>query len=201
MSARKKKTLRFSLSSCGCRDTKSISISPTVDKSSASPETPTTAPAVSFFSSETPTSSSLGGAGSKDDASSSPIESSSTFSSLLSELNELEQSVLAWGSQAPGSRRRPRHVRSRSESWRIGESVAVVKESDDPLGDFRKSMLQMIVEKEIVGAQELKELVLRFLELNARQHHAVILRAFMEIWNDVFPAYQATPETMPDLRP
>ncbi|KAG8084059.1 hypothetical protein GUJ93_ZPchr0010g8476 [Zizania palustris] len=68
-----------------------------------------------------------------------------------------------------------------SGSGRVQESVAVVKESADPLSDFRWSMLQMIVEKEIVGGAELRELLHRFLSLNSAHHHHVILRAFAEI--------------------
>ena len=67
-------------------------------------------------------------------------------------------------------------------------SVAVVKQSDDPLGDFRQSMLQMIVENGIVAGEDLREMLRRFLTLNAPHHHDVILRAFAEIWDGVFAA-------------
>ncbi|CAN6274932.1 unnamed protein product [Urochloa humidicola] len=67
-------------------------------------------------------------------------------------------------------------------------SVAVVKQSEDPLGDFRRSMLQMIVENGIVAGEDLREMLRRFLTLNAPHHHDAILRAFAEIWDDVFVA-------------
>ena len=67
-------------------------------------------------------------------------------------------------------------------------SVAVVKQSDDPLADFRWSMLQMIVENGIVAGEDLREMLRRFLTLNAPHHHDAILRAFAEIWDDVFVA-------------
>ncbi|CAD6249949.1 unnamed protein product [Miscanthus lutarioriparius] len=67
-------------------------------------------------------------------------------------------------------------------------SVAVVKRSDDPLRDFRRSMLQMIVENGIVAGEDLREMLRRFLTLNAPHHHDAILRAFAEIWDDVFVA-------------
>ncbi|KAG8044251.1 hypothetical protein GUJ93_ZPchr0136g33674 [Zizania palustris] len=78
-------------------------------------------------------------------------------------------------------------------------SVAVVKQSDDPLGDFRQSMLQMIVENGIVAGEDLREMLRRFLALNAPHHHDVILRAFAEIWDDVFAAslYPAAPTSRP----
>ncbi|CAD6211760.1 unnamed protein product [Miscanthus lutarioriparius] len=81
-------------------------------------------------------------------------------------------------------------------SGRVEESVAVVKESADPLGDFRRSMLQMIVENEIVGGAELRELLHRFLSLNSPHHHHLILRAFAEIWEEVFAGYERTPDLL-----
>ncbi|KAK8651267.1 hypothetical protein V6N13_140875 [Hibiscus sabdariffa] len=67
-----------------------------------------------------------------------------------------------------------------------GESLAVEKESDDPYLDFRYSMLQMILEKEIYSKDDLKELLNCFLKLNSPHYHGIIVRAFTEIWNGVF---------------
>ncbi|XP_031476764.1 transcription repressor OFP8-like [Nymphaea colorata] len=114
-----------------------------------------------------------------------------TFSGLLCQLNELEQSLLAWSTKDPLPRTPsplpalppPEKV---SGEGRLGESVAVVKTSDDPLADFRWSMLQMIVEKEIVAVDDLRELLRCFLSLNSPQHHDLILRAFVEIWSEFF---------------
>jgi uncharacterized protein (TIGR01568 family) len=66
--------------------------------------------------------------------------------------------------------------------------VAVVTESADPLGDFRRSMAQMIVENGITGGAELRELLRRFLALNAACHHHLILRAFADVWDELFAA-------------
>uniref|UniRef100_A0A6N2MSI3 Transcription repressor n=1 Tax=Salix viminalis TaxID=40686 RepID=A0A6N2MSI3_SALVM len=61
---------------------------------------------------------------------------------------------------------------------RVGdESVAVEKDSDDPYLDFRHSMLQMILEKQLLDC---------FLQLNSPYYHGVIIKAFTEIWNGVF---------------
>lgn len=79
-------------------------------------------------------------------------------------------------------------------SGRIKESVAVVKDSDDPYVDFRLSMLQMIVEKEIYAKEELRELLNCFLFLNSPDHHEIIIRAFMEIWNGAYSTPAARPE-------
>ncbi|XP_076896082.1 uncharacterized protein LOC143548930 [Bidens hawaiensis] len=68
----------------------------------------------------------------------------------------------------------------------VKESVAVVKKSTDPYGDFRVSMLEMIVERQIVGAQDLEDLLKCFLTLNSEEHHAVICEVFTEIWETLF---------------
>ncbi|MQL86288.1 hypothetical protein Taro_018808 [Colocasia esculenta] len=87
-----------------------------------------------------------------------------------------------------------RHRRSQSEGGygggdvvgRMGGSVVVVTETEDPLGEFRRSMLQMIVEEDIVCPEELQELLRRFLALNSPSHHDLIVQAFADIWRDVF---------------
>ncbi|KAI3823358.1 hypothetical protein L1987_04793 [Smallanthus sonchifolius] len=66
-----------------------------------------------------------------------------------------------------------------------GNSLAVEKDSDDPYVDFRESMLQMIMEKEIYGRDDLRELLNCFLQLNSPYYHGIIIRAFTEIWNNV----------------
>ncbi|XP_057954704.1 transcription repressor OFP7-like [Malania oleifera] len=67
----------------------------------------------------------------------------------------------------------------------IGDSIAVVKDSNDPYGDFRRSMLQMIVEKELFSGDGLRELLACFLELNPPFHHPTIIRAFDEICDGI----------------
>ncbi|KAF8780163.1 hypothetical protein HU200_001826 [Digitaria exilis] len=144
-----------------------------------------------------------------DDADAS-AEVTPSVDSLLQQLRELERGVRALGvrdhhhhhgredggggasSRATTSRPRRRHVRSGSEWGVVGvgrmdaESVAVVTETEDPLGDFRRSMVQMIVENRITGGAELRELLRRFLSLNAACHHHLILRAFADVWEELF---------------
>lgn len=74
---------------------------------------------------------------------------------------------------------------------KVKESVAVVKRSEDPYGDFKRSMVEMIVEKEMYGADELEQLLQCFLSLNSRAHHRVIVQAFSEIWNALFCSDQS----------
>jgi uncharacterized protein (TIGR01568 family) len=129
--------------------------------------------------------------------------------SLLQQLRELERGVRALGIRgrdgndvvggggAPGATR-PRRSASDRGGRGVGagvgvgrldtESVAVVTESEDPLGDFRRSMVQMVVENGITGGAELRELLHRFLSLNAACHHHLILRAFADVWEELFAA-------------
>uniref|UniRef100_A0A6N2LKT5 Transcription repressor n=1 Tax=Salix viminalis TaxID=40686 RepID=A0A6N2LKT5_SALVM len=64
-------------------------------------------------------------------------------------------------------------------------SIACVKDSDDPFQDFKNSMLQMILEKNIYSKDDLEELLNCFLELNSPCHHNVIVQAFTEIWKEI----------------
>ncbi|KAJ0040147.1 hypothetical protein Pint_28253 [Pistacia integerrima] len=69
---------------------------------------------------------------------------------------------------------------------KVRESFAVVKKSEDPYEDFKGSMLEMILEKQMFEEQELEQLLHCFLSLNSRQHHRVIVEAFTEIWEAMF---------------
>ncbi|KAG5018301.1 Transcription repressor OFP7 [Glycine soja] len=77
-------------------------------------------------------------------------------------------------------------VTRRSVEGKVKESFAVVKKSKDPYEDFRKSMVEMITEMEMSEAEDLEQLLQCFLALNSRSYHAVIVRAFMEIWQQMF---------------
>ncbi|KAK6944091.1 Ovate protein family, C-terminal [Dillenia turbinata] len=105
-------------------------------------------------------------------------DTSSTFSPCV------ETSSCCYFSDSETDRRRTRRV---GGFGRVGgESVAVEKDSDDPYLDFRQSMLQMILEKEIYAKDDLRELLNCFLQLNSPYHHEIIVRAFTEIWDSVF---------------
>ncbi|CAN6993297.1 unnamed protein product [Brassica oleracea var. botrytis] len=76
--------------------------------------------------------------------------------------------------------------RSFSSDYSKGESFAVVKKSHDPYKDFRKSMVEMIVERQIFAAAELQQLLQCFLSLNSLQHQSVIIQVFLEIYATLF---------------
>lgn len=69
---------------------------------------------------------------------------------------------------------------------KVKESVAVVKSSYDPYSDFRDSMVEMIVEKEIQGATDLEELLRCYLSLNSAEYHSVIVKVFADVWRELF---------------
>ncbi|KAL6874668.1 hypothetical protein ACP4OV_013333 [Aristida adscensionis] len=71
-------------------------------------------------------------------------------------------------------------VSAAEEQLRRG--FAVVKRSRDPYADFRSSMVEMIVGRQMFGAPELERLLRSYLSLNAPRHHPVILQAFSDIW-------------------
>ncbi|KAG9440950.1 hypothetical protein H6P81_021115 [Aristolochia fimbriata] len=73
-----------------------------------------------------------------------------------------------------------------SVDGKVKESFAVVKRSEDPYEDFRRSMLEMILEKQMFNAHDLEQLLHCFLSLNAEDHHGVIVEAFSEIWEILF---------------
>lgn len=209
--ARKKRSVSLFAFTCGCGDSKSVSVSDSSDVKSANVTTAPRKPKnLSSTDTLTPTvtSASTSSPWDEDDGDNKLDSSSSTpsFSGLLRQLSELEQTVISWQNHKEEEKERKGdtkkaakgHKRDLSEGGTrvLEESVAVVKESDDPLGDFRRSMLQMIVEKEIVDKDGLCELLKRFLALNSPLHHHLILRAFAEIWDGVFAGYEKSPDCL-----
>nr|GMD83318.1 transcription repressor OFP8-like [Ipomoea batatas] len=73
----------------------------------------------------------------------------------------------------------------------LSDSFAVVKRSSDPYGDFRASMLEMILEKQMFGAKDLEKLLECFLSLNSDHHHGVIIHVFTEICEALFSTCKA----------
>ncbi|OEL20763.1 hypothetical protein BAE44_0018217 [Dichanthelium oligosanthes] len=63
---------------------------------------------------------------------------------------------------------------------------AVVKRSDDPRADFRRSMAEMVVGRGIYDADGLERLLRCFLALNDPCHRRDIVAAFGDVWEAVF---------------
>ncbi|XP_019180507.1 PREDICTED: transcription repressor OFP8-like [Ipomoea nil] len=81
--------------------------------------------------------------------------------------------------------------RRKNEEAAVKDSFAVVKRSSDPYGDFRASMLEMILEKQMFGAKDLEKLLECFLSLNSNHHHGVIIHVFTEICEALFSTCKA----------
>lgn len=69
---------------------------------------------------------------------------------------------------------------------KVKDTFAVVKRSSDPYNDFRTSMVEMIVEKQIFSPTDLENLLQCFLSLNSFHHHKIIVEVFTEIWEALF---------------
>ncbi|KAK8547183.1 hypothetical protein V6N13_097901 [Hibiscus sabdariffa] len=92
---------------------------------------------------------------------------------------------------------RRRRAKNRGREMRVGilplegtdevkDSFAVVKSSSDPYNDFRTSMVEMIVERQLFAAEDLEQLLQCFLSLNSHHHHYIIVEVFTEIWETLF---------------
>ncbi|KAE8706490.1 Transcription repressor OFP8 [Hibiscus syriacus] len=69
---------------------------------------------------------------------------------------------------------------------KVKDNFAVVKSSIDPYNDFRTSMMEMIVERQLFTARDLEQLLQCFLSLNSNHHHHIIVEVFTEIWETLF---------------
>ncbi|KAG0495834.1 hypothetical protein HPP92_000525 [Vanilla planifolia] len=67
-----------------------------------------------------------------------------------------------------------------------GVGFAVLKRTTDPYGDFRSSMIEMIMGRQIFGARELERLLHSYLLLNSPENHSAILRAFADVSRVLF---------------
>ncbi|XP_028767840.1 transcription repressor OFP6-like [Neltuma alba] len=74
-----------------------------------------------------------------------------------------------------------------SMSGKLSGSVVVEMKSENPYNDFKDSIIQMIMEREIYSASEVGELLQWFLKLNLPCHHQLILRAFADICQQASP--------------
>ncbi|EXB79936.1 hypothetical protein L484_002190 [Morus notabilis] len=132
--------------------------------------------------------SNLGGGGvSSRDEENDEREADETSETLFS-----SKSLCSSDSSEARRRRRYRRRRASSEmglvplEGRVKDSFAVVKKSSDPHNDFRTSMVEMIVEKQIFSAKDLEQLLQCFLSLNSEHHHRVIVEVFTEILEALF---------------
>ncbi|PIN08867.1 hypothetical protein CDL12_18553 [Handroanthus impetiginosus] len=112
----------------------------------------------------------------------SPVSSSDSDSDDDDEKKKMVRPI------GPSRTKKKRDENRKGKSMRVtnDSTFVVVKRSVDPKEDFKKSMLEMIVEKEMFEPRELEHLLMSFLSLNSRLHHRVIIEAFTEILKQVF---------------
>uniref|UniRef100_A0ACD6A1B9 Uncharacterized protein n=1 Tax=Avena sativa TaxID=4498 RepID=A0ACD6A1B9_AVESA len=63
----------------------------------------------------------------------------------------------------------------------VEESVAVAVDSEDPYGDFRESMEEMVAAHGLRGWEALEELLVWYLRINGKHNHALIVGAFVDL--------------------
>ncbi|GMP29526.1 hypothetical protein CsSME_00004591 [Camellia sinensis var. sinensis] len=69
---------------------------------------------------------------------------------------------------------------------KVKDNFAVVKESVDPYEDFKASMMEMVLAKQLFEERDFEQLLECFLSLNSRHHYGVIVDAFFDIWKTIF---------------
>lgn len=67
----------------------------------------------------------------------------------------------------------------------VGNSIALLKLSQDPYEDFRGSMYEMIMEKDLEESENMEELLYCYLRLNSPQLHDLIQEAFSQVWTEI----------------
>ncbi|XP_072999093.1 transcription repressor OFP8-like [Typha latifolia] len=167
---------------CNCRRTKLFSLFSSSSSSSSSSHSKSKSTTLSS-STTTPTATAYN---------SSSWEASFTTNSLYEEYSSPPppppSAVLNEGRlRTNRDQRRKKKKKKNANGGRVArESVAVAVESNEPYEDFRDSMVQMIVEKDIYAWDDLNDLLHEFLSLNSPRHHPLIIHAFADLWNGLF---------------
>ncbi|XP_014518690.1 transcription repressor OFP5 [Vigna radiata var. radiata] len=76
-------------------------------------------------------------------------------------------------------------TKKEKEEIPVLESFAVIKSSIDPMQDFRDSMIEMIIENQIIQPEEMEDLLVCYLTLNADEYHDLIIKVFRKVWFDM----------------
>jgi len=73
-----------------------------------------------------------------------------------------------------------------SSSRRLALMVAIEKSSGDPRGDFRQSMVEVILANRIEQPKDLRYLLDCYLSVNPKEYKEVILEVFHQVCSDIF---------------
>lgn len=98
----------------------------------------------------------------------------------------LVNSSMSFSDDVSPVKRSKRATCLRKLEGKMGKSFVQVKRSKEPQEDFKRSMVQMILEKEIFETKGLEELLQCYLTLNSPEYHRIIVGAFSEVWEFLF---------------
>jgi len=87
--------------------------------------------------------------------------------------------------QAHGRKSTSSTIVSAGNRRSLSDSFAIVKSSMNPQGDFRESMVEMIVQNNIRTSKDLEDLLACYLSLNSDEYHELIIKVFKQIWFDL----------------
>jgi uncharacterized protein (TIGR01568 family) len=80
----------------------------------------------------------------------------------------------------------PAGLPPRKDKLSSGESLAMVKMSQNPAEDFRKSMYEMMRRMRRSDGEEMEALLHCYLSLNSPQLHDLIEEVFCDVWCALF---------------
>ncbi|KAI8011769.1 Acyl-CoA-binding domain-containing protein 6 [Camellia lanceoleosa] len=126
-----------------------------------------------------------------------PIATSSANSGLCGyERDDEEEEIVTLATFSLNHKKRVKKLLpSFSAKEKVKDSFAVVKESVDPYEDFKASMIEMILAKQLFEERDFEQLLECFLSLNSRHHYGVIVDAFSDIWKTIFLGQGPSPRS------
>ncbi|KMZ60178.1 hypothetical protein ZOSMA_5G00400 [Zostera marina] len=113
--------------------------------------------------------------------SSKSLSSSSSSSSEFYKLRNTRRK-----SKKNTTKKRKKKVAAVMKDAEVTGMTAVVKDSADPYEDFKSSVLEVMMEKNIVESKDFERLLHTYLEINSRCLHPVIFKVFSEVWEILF---------------
>ncbi|EFJ20485.1 hypothetical protein SELMODRAFT_418142 [Selaginella moellendorffii] len=99
---------------------------------------------------------------------------------------ELESPPIHLSIEEHDTNRLKRTELSQAFTSRVMESFAVEKASVNPYRDFRESMVEMILKKDLFHCRDLEELLRTYLMLNNEKFHDLIIRVFTDLWHQLY---------------
>lgn len=117
---------------------------------------------------------------------SKPLKANGYGEKESEETDALVNSSISFSDDVSPVKRSKRALYLRKLEGKMGKSFVQVKRSKEPQEDFKRSMAQMILEKEIFEIKGLEELLQCYLTLNSPEYHRIIVGAFSEVWEFLF---------------